>query len=103
MPVDQAVLDFHPLEEVQDAGGARMQRGLLVAAAREMVLSNVRAVEQAGLRAAMVDLTSFAVLRSVGHDRRRRRRDRGAGRRRRPGHQHRRAPAAACRTSSASC
>jgi type IV pilus assembly protein PilM len=67
MPVDQTLLDFHPLEEVQGAGGARLLRGLLVAAAREMVLSNVRAVEQAGLKPTMVDLTSFAVLRSVAN------------------------------------
>jgi type IV pilus assembly protein PilM len=65
MPVDQTLLDFHPLEEVTGTGGARLQRGLLVAAARDMVLSNVRAVEQAGLKPIMVDLTSFAVLRSV--------------------------------------
>ncbi len=67
MPVDQTLLDFHPLEEVTGAGGARLQRGLLVAAAQEMVLSNVRAVEQAGLRPMMVDLTPFAVLRSVAN------------------------------------
>ena len=66
MPVDAAVLDFHPLEEIADAQGTRMLRGLLVAAARDMVMSNVRAVEAAGLRATMVDLTSFAVLRSMG-------------------------------------
>ncbi len=67
MPVDQTLLDFHPLEEVTGTGGARLQRGLLVAAARDMVLSNVRAVEQAGLKPVMVDLTSFAVLRSVSN------------------------------------
>jgi type IV pilus assembly protein PilM len=66
MPVDAAVLDFHPLEELVDGSGSRQLRGLLVAAARDMVMSNVRAVEAAGLRAVMVDLTSFAVLRSMG-------------------------------------
>lgn len=65
MPVDQAVLDFHVLEEFSD-GGNRMVRGLLVAASRETVLANVRCVERAGLRPTMVDLTSFAVLRSMG-------------------------------------
>jgi type IV pilus assembly protein PilM len=67
MPVDQTLLDFHPLEEVTGVGGARLQRGLLIAAARERVLSNVRAVQQAGLKPTMVDLTSFAVLRSVAN------------------------------------
>ncbi|WP_426566855.1 type IV pilus assembly protein PilM [Angustibacter sp. McL0619] len=66
MPVEQAVLDFHPVEEYGDAGQPRMMRGLLVAAVREMVLSNVNAVQRAGLRVTSVDLTSFAVLRSLG-------------------------------------
>lgn len=66
MPVEAAVLDFHPLDEVVDAAGARQLRGLLVAAARDMVTGNVRAVESAGLRVRCVDLTSFAVLRAMG-------------------------------------
>lgn len=65
MPVNDAVLDFHPLEEVHGPRG-RMLRGLLVAAVRESVLGNVRCVEKAGLRPTSVDLTSFAVLRSMG-------------------------------------
>lgn len=65
MPVSDAVLDFHPLEEVHGPRG-RMLRGLLVAAVRESVLGNVRCVEQAGLKPMSVDLTSFAVLRSLG-------------------------------------
>lgn len=64
--VDQAVLDFFPVEEITDDTGARQLRGLLVAAARETVLANVRCAERAGLTAASVDLTSFAVLRSMG-------------------------------------
>ena len=64
MPVEQAILDFHPLEEfINDAGG-RMLRVLLVAASRDMVGSAVEAVSKAGLNPSMVDLTSFAVLRS---------------------------------------
>jgi type IV pilus assembly protein PilM len=65
MPVDQAILDFHPLDEFTNEGGGRMLRVLLVAAARDMVGSAVAAVEQAGLQPTMVDLTSFAVLRSL--------------------------------------
>ena len=65
MPVEQAILDFHPLEEFQSDGGGRMLRVLLVAAARDMVDSAVHAVQQAGLEPTMVDLTSFAVLRSL--------------------------------------
>ncbi|NHC14011.1 type IV pilus assembly protein PilM [Motilibacter deserti] len=66
MPVDQAVLDFHPLEEVETPSGARVLRGLLVAASRQMVDSLLEAVQQAKLVPASVDLTPFAVLRSVG-------------------------------------
>ena len=66
MPVDQAVLDFFPVEELTDSSGARTLKGLLVAAARETVLANVRAAELAGLSVQAVDLTPFAVLRSLG-------------------------------------
>ena len=65
MPVDQAELDFLPLEDSAGENGQRMVRGLLVAAARELVLANVRAAEAAGLRPTMVDLTPFAVLRAM--------------------------------------
>ena len=40
-------------------------RVLLVAAARDMVAGALAAVERAGLHPAAVDLTSFAVLRSL--------------------------------------
>src|SRR3954470_2570764 len=66
MPVDQAVLDFFPVEELTDSTGARTLKGLLVAAARETVLANVRATELAGLSVQGVDLTPFAVLRALG-------------------------------------
>jgi type IV pilus assembly protein PilM len=65
MPVEQAILDFHPLEEYANESGGRMLRVLLVAAARDMVDSALQAVNAAGLQPTMVDLTSFAVLRSL--------------------------------------
>lgn len=65
MPVEHAILDFHPLEEFTNDSGDRMLRVLLVAAARDMVDSALLAVQKAGLQPAMVDLTSFAVLRSL--------------------------------------
>ena len=64
-PVEDAVHDFLPLGEVMD-GTDRRLRGLLVAASRDSVLANVRSAERAGLRVKGVDLTSFAVLRSLG-------------------------------------
>ena len=68
--VEDSVLDFFPLEEFTESegekAGARMLRGLLVAAPHETVLSAVRCAEAAGLTPTAVDLTSFAVLRSMG-------------------------------------
>lgn len=66
MPVDQAVLDFFTVEELTGDDGGRTLRGLLVAAARDTVLANVRCAEAAGLTCESVDLTSFAVLRALG-------------------------------------
>jgi type IV pilus assembly protein PilM len=65
MPVEQAILDFHALEEFTNDQGGRMLRVLLVAAARDMVGSAMDAVTKAGLEPSMVDLNSFAVLRSL--------------------------------------
>jgi type IV pilus assembly protein PilM len=66
MPAEQAVLDFYPLEELTDGSGNRTLKGLLVAAARDTVLGNVRCAESSGLTVSSVDLTSFAVLRALG-------------------------------------
>jgi type IV pilus assembly protein PilM len=63
LPVEDAVLDFFPIEEV-DADGSRALRGLLVAATRESVLANAMAAEAAGLHTIDVDLIPFAVSRT---------------------------------------
>lgn len=65
LPVDEAVMDFVTLETLQDADGSPRSRGLLVAAAEEPVMTAIAAVEKAGLRVADVDLTPFAVVRSL--------------------------------------
>jgi type IV pilus assembly protein PilM len=65
IPIDQAILDFHPLEELVDENGNRILRVLLVAAAQDMIGSMLRAVTKAGLTPTMVDLTPFAVLRAL--------------------------------------
>jgi type IV pilus assembly protein PilM len=67
MPVEHAVLDFFTLEEFNNETGGRMRRGMLVAASREMVMNAVHAVQQAGLTVTTVDLSSFAVLRSLAN------------------------------------
>jgi type IV pilus assembly protein PilM len=68
MPVDDANLDYHLLEEfdLTDEGGdpRRMVRILLVAAAREVVDPFVEAARRAGLRTSGVDLMPFALVRA---------------------------------------
>lgn len=65
IPVDDAELDFHVLEEFSD-GDTRMLRMLLVAAHKDMVGSHIAAAQQAGLRPVGVDLNPFAILRALG-------------------------------------
>jgi len=64
MPIDQAVIDFQPLEVVQGPE-SRQQRLLLVAARRDMVANVVNAVRGAGLRPEGVDLSAFAMIRAL--------------------------------------
>ncbi|WP_375389758.1 type IV pilus assembly protein PilM [uncultured Amnibacterium sp.] len=63
LPVEHAVLDFYPVEEVEDAEGP-MLRGLLVAATKESVVSNIRAAKRAGFKVLDVDLIPFAIIRA---------------------------------------
>jgi type IV pilus assembly protein PilM len=63
IPLDQALLDFAQLGEPNPA--TETVSGLLIAAPRAPIISAVQAVERAGLRVARVDLSSFAVLRSI--------------------------------------
>lgn len=65
MSVDEAVLDFDPLGEVEQEG-RRMLRILLVAAQKIMINSVVAAVEAAKLEPVGIDLTPFALVRAVG-------------------------------------
>src|SRR6185437_12272365 len=64
MPLNSAVLDFHPLGVVDTPEGPR-QRIVLVAAQRDMVESLLAAVRGAGLTAAGIDLSAFALIRSL--------------------------------------
>lgn len=67
VPIDAAtaVMDFAPLEEIRASDGSRSLSGLLVAAVEEMVSKTMDAVIAAGLKPEVVDLSSFAVLRSA--------------------------------------
>jgi type IV pilus assembly protein PilM len=64
MPLGNAVLDFHPLGIVETPSGPR-QRVVLVAAQRDMVERLLSAVRGAGLSAAGVDLSAFALIRAL--------------------------------------
>jgi type IV pilus assembly protein PilM len=65
IPVTEAVLDFHLLEEFETQDGQPMSRLMLVAAQREMIDSVLDVVGRAKLDAALVDLDAFAMLRSL--------------------------------------
>jgi type IV pilus assembly protein PilM len=64
MPLNNALLDFHPLGIVDTPAGAR-QRVVLVAAQRDMVEHLLAAVRGAGLNPVGVDLSAFALIRSL--------------------------------------
>jgi type IV pilus assembly protein PilM len=64
MPLDNAVLDFHPLGIVDTPAGPR-QRVIVVAAQRDMVERLLTAVRAAGLRPEGIDLSAFALIRSL--------------------------------------
>jgi type IV pilus assembly protein PilM len=68
IPVEDAELDFHVLEEFEGDSGTRMQRLLLVAAHKDMVQTHLEAVAAAGLRPVGVDLNPFALLRALVGD-----------------------------------
>ena len=66
IPVEEAELDVHVVDEFVNDQGERFRRMLLVAAHRDSVSAHVEAARQAGLNPIGVDLNSFAVLRAMG-------------------------------------
>lgn len=62
VPVIDAILDFYPTSEGMGENGPVLN-GLLIAAVKDAVLANVRAVQLAGLNPAGVDLIPFALSR----------------------------------------
>lgn len=62
VPVVDALLDFYPVKETASDQGP-MVSGLLVAAVKDSVMANVRAVQLAGLTPVDVDLIPFALNR----------------------------------------
>ncbi len=66
MPLNNAVMDFHPLGVVDTPAGPR-QRVVLVAAQRDMVERLLAVVRGAGLTPEGIDLSAFALIRSLYH------------------------------------
>jgi type IV pilus assembly protein PilM len=65
IPLEQAILDFHTVEEFEDDGGNRLSRIMLVAAQRQMVDGIVEVANAAKLQPVGLDLDAFAILRSL--------------------------------------
>jgi type IV pilus assembly protein PilM len=65
MPVDEAVLDYHLIEEIEIEGRPRI-RLLLVAAQKAMVDTLVAAATGAKVEPIGLDLVPFALVRAVG-------------------------------------
>jgi type IV pilus assembly protein PilM len=65
VPVADALLDFYPIAEVESENGPAVS-GLLIAAVKEAVMINLRAVREAGLSPVGVDLIGFALQRVLG-------------------------------------
>jgi type IV pilus assembly protein PilM len=65
VPVADALLDFYPISESEDSIAGAQVHGLLVAAVKETVQANVKAVQLAGLIPLQVDLIPFALSRVV--------------------------------------
>jgi len=64
MQVTDALLDYYPTDHFAGETGS-MVLGMLVAAPKDAVTTNVIAVEGASLRPTMVDLNAFALLRAL--------------------------------------
>ncbi len=80
IPLDEAVLDYHVLDETVDEEGRNVKRVLLVVAYKELIDRYVGACRKAGITLAGIDLEAFALLRSLAPPTERRH---GSARRRR--------------------
>ena len=65
IPLDEAVLDYHVLEERADEEGTKTKRVLLVVAYRELIDRYVDACKKAGIVLSGIDLEAFALLRAL--------------------------------------
>ena len=64
MPLEQAVLDYHVLDRVDNGEGGRM-RVVVVGARRDTVEHLLAVARKAGLQPELVDLSAFAMVRAL--------------------------------------
>ena len=64
MPMDEAILDYVPLGQVQTTAGPR-QRVVIVAVRRESIERLVSATSDAGLKLEGIDLAAFGMVRAL--------------------------------------
>jgi type IV pilus assembly protein PilM len=65
IPIDEAILDFVPLEEFATPNGEPMLSVLVVAAQKDMAADVIRVVGNTGIKVMAIDLQAFALTRSV--------------------------------------
>ena len=69
IPIDEAVLDYHVVEESVDDAGAISRRIVLAAAYRESIDRYVEACRAAKIELMGIDLEAFALLRAIAPSR----------------------------------
>jgi type IV pilus assembly protein PilM len=65
IPVEEAILSYEVIGDYMTPADEHMMEVLLVAASRDMISSAVQTVEGAGLKLDRIDLTAFALVRSL--------------------------------------
>jgi type IV pilus assembly protein PilM len=66
IPIEDAVLDYHVVDETTDKDGNSVKRVLLVVAYKDLVDRYVDACRKAGIELVGIDLEAFALLRVMG-------------------------------------
>lgn len=65
IPIDEAILDFVPLEEFSTPDGEPRMSIMVVAAAKEMAADVVRILGNSGIKPKAIDLQAFALVRAA--------------------------------------
>lgn len=66
IPIEDAEVDVHVVQQFVTEDGAHMQNVLLVGAHRDMIATHTATARKAGLKPVGVDLNAFAALRAIG-------------------------------------